>query len=194
MRHLCKTGLCLALCLLLSGLLLGCGGSASTSDNASRTCGASTGSTLLSGTVTAVHDGDTLTLSTGNATEHIRLQGMDAPELAQAFGDAARQALIQQVLHHPVRVAYTQRDRYDRLLGQVFTSDCTDVNQQMLNQGMAWFYTAYACELESPRRSRYESAETQARAQGLGLWHQAQPLAPWVFRNGEDPPAPHCPN
>jgi len=182
-----------ALCLALGMALTACGGSASTEGAATNpACGAPTGSTVLTGTVTAVHDGDTLTLSTNTTTEHIRLQGIDAPELAQPFGDNARQALLQQTLHQSVRVVYTQRDRYDRILGQVFTTPCVDVNQQLLSGGMAWFYTAYACELDSARRSRYASAEAQAHAQHLGLWHQSQPIAPWVFRNGEDPPTPNC--
>lgn len=187
MTHGCNWVLSLALGFVLTA----CGGSADTSQ--AERCGANSGMTSVTGTVTAVHDGDTLTLRTASTTEHIRLQGIDAPELAQAFGDAARQTLTQQSLHQTVRVAYAQRDRYDRLLGQVFTVDCTDVNQQMLAAGMAWFYTAYACELDSARRSRYATVEAQAHAQRQGLWSQIQPLAPWVFRNGEDPPAPDCP-
>ncbi len=179
-------------CLTLVAALAACGGSSSSDSNASTRCGAASGNTVLAGTVTAVHDGDTLTLMTDTTTEHIRLQGIDAPELAQPFGDNARVALSQQTLRQSVRVAYTQRDRYDRILGQVFTSNCVDVNQQLLNLGMAWFYKAYACDLEKPRRTRYEAAHAQALAQGLGLWSQHLPLAPWIFRNGEDPPSPSC--
>lgn len=189
MKHLYSAALCLALGVALTA----CGGSEKTnSPSTNQACGTPAGSAVLTGTVTSVHDGDTLTLSTNTTTEHIRLQGIDAPELAQPFGDAARQALLQQTLHQSVRVIYTRRDRYDRILGQVFTTTCVDVNQQLLSLGMAWFYTAYACELESPRRSRYEAAQAQAMAQHLGLWIQNQPLAPWIFRNGEDPPTPNC--
>jgi endonuclease YncB( thermonuclease family) len=144
--------------------------------------------------VSAVHDGDTLSLDTGNGAEHIRLQGLDAPELAQAYGSTARQALSQRTLQQSVRVAYEQRDAYNRILGQVFTSSCQDVNLQLLQTGMAWFYKAYACELDSSRRVQYAQAESQARAQHLGLWSQNQPQAPWVYRNGEDPPMPLCAN
>jgi endonuclease YncB( thermonuclease family) len=184
MGHLYSSTLGLALGVLVSA----CGGSQGTSIH----CAASAGMTVLTGKVTAVHDGDTLTLSTADITEQVRLQGMDAPELTQPFGDAARTALSQRTLHQSVRVAYTQRDRYDRLLGQVFTADCSDVNHQMLIMGMAWFYKAYACELESTRRSRYESAETRAHEQHLGLWSQSRPLAPWIFRNGEAAPELQC--
>ncbi len=186
MGHLYSSTLGLALGVIVSA----CGGSQGSSN--SLHCVSSTGMTVLTGKVTAVHDGDTLTLSTADITEQVRLQGMDAPELAQPFGDAARTALSQRTLHQSVRVAYIQRDRYDRLLGQVFTADCSDVNHQMLVLGMAWFYKAYACELESTRRSRYELAETQAHEQHLGLWSQSQPVAPWIFRNGEVATMPQC--
>jgi endonuclease YncB( thermonuclease family) len=190
MKDLFNSSVCLALTVVLTA----CGGSSNSdlNTNTNARCSATSGSTLLVGTVTAVHDGDTLTLTTDTSTEHIRLQGIDAPELAQPFGDNARVTLTQQTLHQSVRVAYTQRDRYDRILGQVFTSNCVDVNQQLLNLGMAWFYKAYACDLEKPRRTRYEAAHAQALAQGLGLWSKHLPLAPWIFRNGEDPPTPNC--
>lgn len=176
-----------AWCLCLSA----CGGGNS---NTSGSCAAAAGSQWLTGQVSAVLDGDTLILNTGSHSEHIRLQGIDAPELAQTAGPQARQALSAHTLHQTAQVAYTQRDRYGRILGQVFSNTCTDWNLQMLQAGLAWFYTAYACDLEPTRRQQYASAEAQARAQGLGLWAQAQPIAPWVFRNGENPVAPVCAN
>lgn len=175
------------LCLMLGA----CGGSVDPEGPAG-TCIASTDSRWLSGTVSAVHDGDSLTLSTGSGSEQIRLQGLDAPELAQAFGSSARQALSQLTLQQKVRVAYQERDGYDRVLGQVFTGHCLDVNLQLLQSGMAWFYKAYACELDGARRARYAQAEAQAKAQQLGLWRQSQPMAPWVYRNAQDPAMPVC--
>ena len=178
----------LSACLWLTSLLIACGGSSRPPSS----CSPPAGSHMLTGTVTAVHDGDTLTLGTGQDAQQVRLQGIDAPELAQPEGNAARLALSAHTLHQGVQIAYTQRDRYDRILGQVIKADCTDVNLQLLNQGMAWFYRAYACDLERPRRLLYAAAESQARQKHLGLWSQSSPLAPWVFRNGDDPPAPVC--
>lgn len=188
MTNFFKNSVRVALCMLFTA----CGGSQDTGAHFPPRCGASADATVLTGTVTAVHDGDSLTLQIGTTTELIRLQGIDAPEMAQVFGDAAKQALKRQTFNQTVHVAYTHRDRYDRLLGQVFSTGCSDVNQQMLHNGLAWFYTAYACELDSQRRVLYESAQTQARAQKLGLWRQREPIAPWVFRNGQDTPGPSC--
>jgi len=181
---------CLAFCLLL----MACGGKAESSNTPQGMCHAAADSQWLTGSASTVLDGDTLVLNAGTSTEYIRLQGVDAPELAQNYGSQARQTLSQLALHQPLRVAYTQRDRYGRILGQVFTSSCADLNVQLLHEGMAWFYKAYACDLDAARRQLYAEAESQARAQHLGLWQQSQPLAPWIYRNGEDPALPSCLN
>lgn len=48
----------------------------------------------ISGKVVAVHDGDTLTVLTADKVElRIRLDGIDAPELKQAFGNKSKQSL-----------------------------------------------------------------------------------------------------
>ena len=179
-------------CLMGCLCLLACGGSADPASVAPSHCTAASGSQWLTGQVSAVLDGDTVVLGRGSSAEHVRLQGIDAPELAQNEGPAARQALSLRALHQNTRVAYTQRDRYGRILGQVFSTNCKDLNLYMLQQGQAWFYTTYACDLEPQRRALYASAQTLARSQGLGLWQQSQPTPPWVYRNGDDPATPVC--
>jgi len=47
---------------------------------------------LLTGTVTSVHDGDTITLNTDSGAKKIRLAGIDAPEIKQPYGIASRDA------------------------------------------------------------------------------------------------------
>ena len=52
----------------------------------------------LTGRVVAVADGDTVTVLDEHRTQHrIRLQGIDAPEKAQPFGERSRQHLAQRV-------------------------------------------------------------------------------------------------
>jgi endonuclease YncB( thermonuclease family) len=48
------------------------------------------GQGAFSGIVTHVADGDTLSVTANGRTEVIRLDGIDAPEAGQAFGDRAR--------------------------------------------------------------------------------------------------------
>lgn len=150
-------------------------------------CGYQVGSQRIYGTVTNVHDGDTVTIGSQN----IRLDSIDAPELTQTYGTQAQKTLETIVLGKPVTVAYTKLDKYGRTVGAVFTSDCTYVNLRQVAIGSAWFYRAYQCEISAESRNAFAAAEDAANAADLGLW--AGPATPpWVYRNGVSPVAPVC--
>lgn len=175
----------------LAMALSACGGGAGNTPTA---CGAGLAAHVLSGTVSTVHDGDTFTLTQASGNEQVRLQGIDAPELAQAGGTSSQLALQALVHHQAVFVVYDQRDRYGRVLGHVFSAACDHINLRLLREGMAWYYRAYACDLPASMRSQFKLAEWTAQQQHLGLWQQTDPVAPWFFRNGEDPAEPVCSN
>jgi endonuclease YncB( thermonuclease family) len=162
------------------------------SSQGSTLCGFDVGAKHLQGVVSAVHDGDTVTLNAAGATYKIRLDGIDAPELAQAFGGPSHTALASAVLGKSVQVAYSQTDQYGRIIGAVFSSGCEYVNLKQVASGMAWFYRAYQCELSAPLRAQFAQAENIAVAGKTGLWLDADPTAPWVYRNGVDPAVPAC--
>ena len=177
--------------LLLLVCLLACGGGGSSvpADGAIY-CGVVTGKNRITGTVSTVHDGDTITI----AGQSIRLDSIDAPELDQAYGHASRAHLAPLVLNQKVTVTYTKTDLYDRVLGTVFKPDCTQVNLNQVKVGAAWYYEAYKCEIAVQQRNAYVAAQAAARSAGLGLW-AAPAVAPWFFRNGFDPKVPaSCPN
>ena len=155
-------------------------------------CGINVGPKLLEGAVTSVHDGDTITLSSGGVTYHIRLDSIDAPELAQPFGNASQSTLTSAVLGKLVKVAYSKTDQYDRIVGAVFTDSCQYVNLNQVSAGMAWFYKAYQCEISAPVRLKFSQAQGSAAVADLGLWAQVDPEAPWFFRNGFEPVTPVC--
>ena len=155
-------------------------------------CGVDVGPKLLEGAVTSVHDGDTITLSSGGAVYHIRLDSIDAPELVQPFGSTSQSTLSAAVLGKPVKVAYTKTDPYDRIVGAVFTDSCQYVNLSQVSAGMAWFYKAYQCEVSAAVRLKFLQAQGSAAAADLGLWAQVDPEAPWFFRNGFEPVTPVC--
>jgi endonuclease YncB( thermonuclease family) len=190
--------------LALAALLTACGGGSETSGTASaddlgsssqgsalsaQLCGIGVGPQLLQGTVTAVHDGDTLTL---DGQHKVRLDSIDAPELAQAYGGTAQAALSSAVLGQTVRVAYSKTDRYGRIVGAVFTSSCQYVNLNQVASGAAWFYKAYQCEVNATTRALFAAAQATAVAAPLGLWTSPGAVAPWVYRNGTDPAVPVC--
>ena len=110
------------------------------------------------------------------AVEHkIRLHGIDAPEKKQAFGNASRKFLAGLVANREVRVAWSKRDRYQRILGTVFV-DGKDANLEMLKAGMAWHYKKY------DSNPAYAQAESEARAAKRGLWQDKNPIEPEEFR------------
>ena len=129
------------------------------------------------GRVTHVTDGDTLWVrpAGGGEVVKIRLDGLDAPEICQAHGEAARQALSTRVLHQNVSVQARSRDRFGRVLARVKLQG-DDVGGWMVSQGHAWahHYKRY--------KSEYGAQEAESRAAGRGLFADPAALDPGVFR------------
>ena len=153
-------------------------------------CGVSVGKQRITGTVTSVHDGDTITVG----GESIRLASIDAPELDQAYGPSSRANLAAMVLGQSVTVTYAHTDRYDRVLGTVFKPDCSQVNLSQVAVGGAWYNEAYQCDIDLLQRQAYAAAHASARTAKKGLWATTA-VAPWVHRNGVEAKVPaSCPN
>ena len=131
----------------------------------------------FAGTVTHVSDGDSLWVrpAAGGPPRPVRVQGIDAPEICQAYGPQARAALAAQVLHRQVRVASRARDTYQRTLAQVSVGRL-DLGRWMVSRGHAWSYRFH----RNP--GPYARQEAQARSARLGLWSGPAPLPPRDFR------------
>lgn len=151
-------------------------------------CGYDVGANLIEGTVTNVHDGDTITVNGYN----IRLDSIDAPELAQTYGAQSQENLARLVMGQPVKVAYTKYDKYGRIVGAVFTNTCQYANLAQLISGSAWFYRAYQCEISGFDRDLFNKSEFIAKADRVGLWAETNPTPPWVYRNGVEAKIPTC--
>jgi endonuclease YncB( thermonuclease family) len=142
---------------------------------------------LLEGKVVSVHDGDTITLLDATQRQHkIRLAGIDAPELSQAFGRVSRQHLADQVAGRTVVIEWSKRDKYQRLVGKVLLNG-RDINITLIEAGLAWHYKKYATEQSPEDRQRYARAEEQARASRLGLWQDSHAVPPWDYRKAKKP-------
>jgi endonuclease YncB( thermonuclease family) len=129
----------------------------------------------LLGEVVAVHDGDTLTLLVGTTQHKIRLNGIDAPELGQAFGSRARQFLSGLCFGKTVTVRVVDIDRYGREVGDVYVNGVF-VNAELVRAGMAWHYKQYS------KDAKLAALENEARSGKRGLWADARPVAPWKYR------------
>jgi endonuclease YncB( thermonuclease family) len=107
----------------------------------------------------------------------IRINGIDAPEKRQPFGERSRQNLSKLAFQEDARLECHKTDRYGRKVCKVWVrpSDCPscgktlDVGHAQVLAGLAWWYRAYAKEQTADDQGRYESAEREARLRKWGL-------------------------
>jgi endonuclease YncB( thermonuclease family) len=130
----------------------------------------------FSGLVVAVTDGDTIQAMRGGKAAKIRLNGIDAPESAQAYGQKAKDYLAALCFGAVVRIAVRDVDRYGRLVGDVYSAKGAWLNLALVRAGLAWHYKAYS------RDRTLAAAELAARTGRLGLWRDKAPVAPWDWR------------
>ena len=123
--------------------------------------------------VSYVYDGDTVRLSDGRK---VRLIGINTPEIghdgqvSEPLGDAARQALQGLLVGQPqvaLRYEEDRRDRYGRLLAHLYLLDQRNVQELLLERGLA---AAVAVAPNFANLECYFAAE--ARANGAGIWQQ----------------------
>lgn len=127
----------------------------------------------FTGTVTRVHDGDTVTVD----GKRVRLYGIDAPELAQPGGVEARDFLAARLTGRTVRVLKKDKDDYGRVVGVVLLPEGEEVNSLMVRSGHAWVYSQYCRDCFG-----LKLVQAYARAKGLGLWAGPDPVPPWKWR------------
>lgn len=136
----------------------------------------------IRGSAPRIIDADTLEV----AGQQVRLQGIDAPEAAQACrqasghryrcGDRATKALRARIGAGAVTCTIAGRDRYNRALGICYAADGTDLNGWLVRQGYALAYRRYS--------TTYVPEEDQARAAQAGIW-AGEFVAPWAWRRGQ---------
>lgn len=137
---------------------------------------------VIEGKVVNVHDGDTVTvLDRDNKKFHIRLQGIDAPEIKQKYGPESQKNLERMVMGREVTIVWTKVDKYRRTVGTIML-DGRDMNIEQVKAGLAWHFKKYADEQEPKDRVTYAKAEEEARAARLGLWQDPNPEPPGDFR------------
>lgn len=129
----------------------------------------------LTGRVIGVSDGDTARVLVGTQPVTVRLEGIDAPETGQAFGNRSKQALSTIVFGKTVTVRKTGEDRFGRTLG-VIIADGVNANAKMVEDGWAWHYKKYSTD------AGLAALERQARDAKRGLWADPNPVAPWDYR------------
>lgn len=123
--------------------------------------------------VVSVSDGDSLTLQVGPRRLQLRLAGIDAPEINQAFGPQARRSLHQLCFGKDVQYEAEVIDRFNRTVATVRCNGI-DASRAQLERGMAWAFRQKDRDLKA--------LEITARNSRVGLWSDPHPVAPWRFR------------
>ena len=132
---------------------------------------------ILKGKAVKIADGDTFTLLVnGHDQVKIRIDGIDAPEKGQAFGNRAKEYLSSMIWEKELTVSVTKKDRYGRSISKVSTPSITDVGLEMIKAGFAWQYRDYNNE------KAYADAESLARHNKKGLWLDNNTKRPQDFR------------
>jgi len=141
---------------------------------------------VLEGTVRYVADGDSLGFAPtrGGTPLAVRLHGVDAPEICQAWGPEARAALQRKVAGRTLRLQVRGRDDRGRLLAQLRDGE-VDIGQRLVAQGHAWSHRF------RHDRGPYVQQERVAQALGRGLHAEPGVRTPREFRrvHGSCPPA-----
>lgn len=130
--------------------------------------------------VTSVIDGDTLLVSRNGQKEKVILYGVDCPELAQNAGADAKQFTNACCFRKDVTLDVRGRDKFNRIVAFVLLSDGANLNYELVKRGLAWWSDKFA-----PDNAELKRLHNEARAARIGLWSAPDPVAPWIFRNGD---------
>ncbi|MDP1645480.1 MAG: thermonuclease family protein [Thiobacillus sp.] len=145
---------------------------------------ASARAATLTGVVIVVIDGDTVLFkpdhyhATSRAFMKVRLADIDAPEQDQPHGEAATHALKALALNQRAQLDIVTTDAYGRKVARL-TVGALPVNAELVRRGFAWTATRYR------RDAGLLDAQRAARSANRGLWQDAAPTPPWVWRRAQ---------
>lgn len=119
--------------------------------------------------VLRIVDGDTISIEEEDGdTEHVRIIGIDTPEVGECYFEEASEHLRQLIGNRRVELKSQptdNRDKYQRLLRYVHLAD-EDIGRIMLQVGYARIFPWF----DHPRMEEYAGVEFEAKEKGKGLW------------------------
>jgi len=132
--------------------------------------------------VVRVVDGDTIDVKLDSEPEKeykVRLLGVNTPETVdprrpvQCFGheasDFTKASLNGKRIWLAADSQADERDKYGRLLRNVYLDDGTDFNAKLVSQGYAYAYVSFP--QDPARKAELRKLETQAKEAKLGFWN-----------------------
>ena len=129
------------------------------------------------GKVTDIKDGDTYKVFYNGSEQTIRLAHIDCPEKSQPFGSKAKQFASDVCFGKYVVVKLEgKKNRYYRIIAEIILQDDTNLNKELVTNGLAWHFKKYS------DRQEYAELEINARNKQIGIWSETNPTAPWDWR------------
>jgi len=126
--------------------------------------------------VVTVHEGDRLTIRHDGRNETIYIKDIDCPELKQAYGKQAKQAIAAYVGSRDVVVRALKRGRNGLGTAEILLQDGRNVGHELLKEGLAW------ARPDRGHDQSLEKMEQLAKAEHKGLWSDPDPVAPWKWK------------
>ncbi len=129
------------------------------------------------GKVVGVFEGDIISVMREGKAVKVRLHGIDCPEKKQPYGTRAKQYTSDLAFGKEVTIWGKTKDRYGHIVGEVILPDGKNLNWEIVDTGLAWWYQKFA-----PNDWTLKALEAGARAKNRGLWADKNPIPPWEWR------------
>jgi endonuclease YncB( thermonuclease family) len=126
--------------------------------------------------VVKIVDGDTYdVVDSMQKLSRVRMNGIDAPEKKQAFGQRSKDILGRWCFNKTVLVKVYSKDRNGRFIADSYING-KSLSLIMVEEGMAWHFKKYS------KDTVLANAELKARAAKKGLWADGNAVPPWQYR------------
>ena len=136
--------------------------------------------------ITYIPDGDGFNArvlgGSGQTFSNVRLFAIDAPELAQKYGEQSGNYLRSLTRNGRFFMEIVEEDRYRRLVAIVYKDgiDATNtLNYIMVREGWAYWYS----DFDPEDRLGIRDAEAQAYMEGKGVWREPDLERPWDYKD-----------
>ncbi|KAF3342039.1 nuclease CAN3 isoform X2 [Carex littledalei] len=105
----------------------------------------------------------------------VRLKGVDAPEMGMAYGEEAKEALINLIGGKSLKLVAYGNDPYGRLLADVYIEQ-RFLQEILLKEGHVWHYQFF------DKRPELAQWQVEAQVGRKGLWANSNPQSPWDYK------------
>jgi len=128
---------------------------------------------VMRGLVSEVSDGKTVVFITSNQKMTVTLQGVDAPDLTQDYGEVARQHLASLVLGKEISIELVGLNP-GRIMGKVVCNEM-DIGLQVIRDGVAWYDPVNGESLNDLERKVYVAASKPPEASNADCGRMVRP-------------------